>query len=494
MKKIKLKWLVFSIILLIFILTYCTIQVDKHQNKNDFHWYYKNIELVQDKTLGKNIYKIYKSTEISNYNLNYHQAISKKINNLRTKSTEDYLIIYNPYSTNDLSFNIYFKKDLAIKNISYQITAKNTKKFEQNLAVNKTNSYQIIGLIPNTLNKITIKLLMNNQEKKITFNLDLTNIEILSSTKLKTISNQSKKELSEGLYLLQISDNDNLNYLSLYDNNGVIRGYTLVDTKTKVIFNNNSIYYMLTKNKLAKMNNLGEITEIYQTGKYQIMAFDFDKNGNILLVASKNQQLYLIRIDINTRKISNLLNLTDLLGPNFKIDSFILQDDFLLLNDTNTIIKIINISTTPEITYLISKDKIKDFQETYYLNKATDFELYDNIISPNYKKSTTPNEYFLIFLNSSNLTKFPTSEKSSLQTYLVNEERKTYTLKDEVLLDYNASAVKILSSTNYLIANNKSSFIEFDTDYTSLMKFILPNQNTTINDISKYTFNNFYFN
>ena len=45
MKKIKLKWLVFSIILLIFILTYCTIQVDKHQNKNDFHWYYKNIEL-----------------------------------------------------------------------------------------------------------------------------------------------------------------------------------------------------------------------------------------------------------------------------------------------------------------------------------------------------------------------------------------------------------------------------------------------------------------
>ena len=89
----------------------------------DIDWLRGNIELVKDSSMGKNIYKIYKNDNISIFNLKYQQIVKEKIEELFSTS-ENHLIVYNPYGTNKLSFNIYFS-EVIDDSIEYTVSVDN---------------------------------------------------------------------------------------------------------------------------------------------------------------------------------------------------------------------------------------------------------------------------------------------------------------------------------------------------------------------------------
>ena len=142
-------------ILIIILITYFSYTNKKELAKGtkDIDWISENVELVKDKSLGKNIYKVYKNSDISIYNLKYQKVITKKIKALFQNSKDEILIIYNPYGTNFLSVNVLFK-DNSFEQLKYEITSKSQTFSRKITSKNKNNMYELIGLYPGESNKI----------------------------------------------------------------------------------------------------------------------------------------------------------------------------------------------------------------------------------------------------------------------------------------------------------------------------------------------------
>ena len=180
-------------------------------------------------------------------------------------------MIYNPYSTNTNSINLYFNTDTE-EELSYKIEVDGFSSFERTLKntgednYTKTHSYQLIGFIMGYNNKLILTLKnKNNEEKSYTYNLNFKNYKIDTDTKLK-IEEDNKEELSDGLFAILGDSREDQDYIHLVDNDGIVRseipiiGYRAVN----LLFNNNKMYFSISERKLASMNNLGKIEKIYK--------------------------------------------------------------------------------------------------------------------------------------------------------------------------------------------------------------------------------------
>ena len=129
----------------------------RKRNINDENWLNKNIKIVYNEKLGKNIMSIKTKDYVNIFSEKYQKIVDNKINELIRKNNytlDNPLLIYNPYGTNTLSINIYFNTDSNVK-VSYNISAndKNIKDYSNTLynedGFSKNHEYQIIGLIKN---------------------------------------------------------------------------------------------------------------------------------------------------------------------------------------------------------------------------------------------------------------------------------------------------------------------------------------------------------
>ena len=126
MKKTTIKKIIIisSIILFICLVSLLAFFISKNyvqSNLNNKDWLRRNVTIIKDKSLGNNIYSVTKNKNISIYKLEYQQTVREKINELLSDLKDDYLIIYNPYGTNKLSVNIYFKNTSDFENLNYTI-------------------------------------------------------------------------------------------------------------------------------------------------------------------------------------------------------------------------------------------------------------------------------------------------------------------------------------------------------------------------------------
>ena len=92
------------------------------------------------------------------YSTDYSNAVKENIDNLKNKkdyTEDDMLIIHDPYGTNNLSLYVYFKTDKVVQ-VSYTIQANDTSDFNETVekSMKKTHEFTVIGLIPNTTNKL----------------------------------------------------------------------------------------------------------------------------------------------------------------------------------------------------------------------------------------------------------------------------------------------------------------------------------------------------
>lgn len=238
-----------------------------------------------------------KDKHITTYNTLFQEEIDNKINNLlktNNYTIDNPLMIYNPYSTNTNSINLYFNTDTE-EELSYKIEVDGFNTFERTLKntgednYTKTHSYQLIGFIMGYNNKLTLTL--KNKD--------------------------NKEELSDGLFAILGDSREGQDYIHLVDNDGIVRseipiiGYRTVN----LLFNNNKMYFSISERKLASMNNLGKIEKIYKLGKHKLhhdYTFD-DKKENLLILSSDTEddscEDEIIKLNLETGEITDSFKL-----------------------------------------------------------------------------------------------------------------------------------------------------------------------------------------
>ncbi len=537
----------FLIIIIAFVLVETLDILNKQKlkaNLKNESWLRNNVAITKDESLGDNIYKVIKNENITIYNVKFQKIVDEKID-LFTRDNDDIIVIYNPYGTNNLSVNVYFK-DEDIKEVKYKIKTdkQNIKDFERTLVNNDNSSYELIGLFPGYNNEVIVtKTLNDGSRKDYTFNVDLSNIKTYAETKLKTENGTSKESLTDGLYSMLGNDSDDKDYLALYDNDGVIRSeIPIIGYRAHaILFNEDKMYFSISQTKIAEMNNLGRITKIYKTGDYQLHHdYTFDKDGNLLVLANntkkETEEDTIIKIDKKTGKVTELLDFEDIFKDyvdTCTLDTKSARDegedglDWLHLNsieyvdgdvivssrETSSIIKISNIEDKPKLEYILSNDKFwqeTDFEDYVYQKKG-DFLIHAGQHSVRYSK-INEDEYYLTFFNnnygvSNSQPDFDYStlgiknnnpfkgDKSYYYVYKVSEKDKTFELVSSFDLEYSGIVSSVQNIGDNIVTDSGTAgvFAEYDKDYNLIRKYKAKMNKYMVYRVLKYDFNNFWF-
>lgn len=559
-KKIfKILGLIIAIIIFTFFIGFIGYKIyDNIHTKNlsNKTWLKKHVDIKEDKKLGTNIYSVSKSRDIDIYTQNYQRVIQEKIDELLRQEIDlddNIIILYNPYGTNLLSFNIYFSYAEDVE-ITYKISVnkKNIPDFTRKLNTTSDNhkdnfyQYQLVGFVPGYINTLQLEIKAKDGtiiKKKI--KLDLTDIDCNSQTKLKVTNGVSNKELSDGLYAILGNDSDYQDYVSLYDNDGILRSeIPIIGYRAHaILFRNNKMYFSISQTKIAEVNNLGMVKQVYRTGKYQLHHdYTFDNDGNLLVLANNTKKSTeedcIIKIDLNTKKVEELIDFEDIFSSYVEtctLDTKSTRDegedglDWLHLNsieyvdgsvilssrETSSIIKVSNIEKKPKLEYILSDKKIwenTDFKD-YVYDKTGDFKIHAGQHSVRYQESDDSNIYYLTFYNNNygkansqpsfdyntigiNNDNAFEGDKSYYYVYKVDEKAKTFELVDsfDVLYSGIVSSVLKMDNGNIVIdSGTKGIFFEYDSDHELIRKFRINLNKYMVYRVLKYDFNNFLF-
>lgn len=557
LKKNKKK-ILYSSPLIILLVPFGILALNKYNatinnNLNNKNWIKNNTSIIKT-NINEYTYSTMKDKHITTYNTLFQEEIDNKINNLlktNNYTIENPLMIYNPYSTNTNSINLYFNTDTE-EELSYKIEVDGFSSFERTLKntgednYTKTHSYQLIGFIMGYNNKLTLTLKnKDNEEKSYTYNLNFKNYKIDTDTKLK-IEEDNKEELSDGLFAILGDSREDQDYIHLVDNDGIVRseipiiGYRAVN----LLFNNNKMYFSISERKLASMNNLGKIEKIYKLGKHKLhhdYAFD-DKKENLLILSSDTEddscEDEIIKLNLDSGKITDSFKLEEVfkdLRENayynkdevakevesvgvdwmhintinyFKEDTVILSS-----RETSSIIKIKNIFDNPEIVYILGDESFyKDFDEKKYLyDKIGNFTNSGGQHTVTYIETNEEGVYYLSMFNNNigisttepnfncksiglNYSSPKDNGKSYYYKYKIDENNETYELIESFEVPFSAYMGSTQEYSNNIIVNSaqQCTFQETNQDGNIKKKFKF-NCKSSIYRVFKYNFNNFYF-
>ena len=245
------------------------------------------------------------------------------------------------------------------------------------------HEFQVIGLIPDMENTVTFFLTREDgstDTREIVYEMgDLLGTE---EVMLDTDMEGEAEELEDGLYAILGNDSDGLDFMYYYDNQGVLRGeIPIIGYRShRLLFDEDSMYFSISETKMAQMNRLGQVTNVYDLGNYKLHHdYVFDDNGNMLILATDTTQDsvedIVLRLDVNSGSVTEVLDLGDLFGS-FKEECQKNSDgelDWMHINtiqwmgngsvllssrETSSIIKIDSLYDKPLISYIISDKSV----------------------------------------------------------------------------------------------------------------------------------------
>ena len=385
----------------------------------DKEWVYDNTLITHNNSYGEDIFSISKHKMIDVYNMNYQDAVDKRINEIVDDSyTLDYpLVIYNPYGTNNLGVNVYFETEEEME-ISYVISVGDEKIPNYSNTLNndvsgnytKEHAYQIIGLVPGYKNIIDlVGKTKDGKEVSSTIFFDATKVKVNSDVLVKTVEGRSTEDMEDGLFVLFGLDkafNAN-NYI--YDNNGVLRADLVIENyrSDRIEFIDGKLYYSYNNDGIGVINRLGKIEKKYLLDGYEMhhdYVYDKENNKFLILVNSdkekdKTIEDLIISLDLETGEIKEIVNMKDLMPDIYKeakmpesgvntyggtgldwihLNSLSIVDNGEIVvsgRELSSIISIKNIYSDPEIKYIITDEDV--FEDTKYedlvLEKSGDF-------------------------------------------------------------------------------------------------------------------------
>lgn len=521
---------------------------------NDEDWLSENIKISKDKSLGKNIYAVSGPSEVSAYDMIYQEVIQDKLDVLMEDeyTFEKPLIVYNAYGTNILGVNLYFTvSEDATVSYNIHVDDKDINDFSRDLANNgdeRNHSYQLIGFVPGEVNEVSLTLKDEDGEEVATkeFTVDLSDIEYNAQKKLKVKEGESKEELTDGLYTMLGNDSDGQDYLAIYDNDGILRmeseivGYRV----HRILFKDNKMYYSISQTKIAEVNPLGQVSEIYRTGHYDLHHdYQFDEDGNLVVLANNTkkdtEEDCIIKIDLDTKAVTELIDFEDMFSSyvdTCTLDTTSARDegedglDWLHLNslvwldggdvilssrETSSILRVNNIEEDPELVYLLADERIWEDTEfsKYVYEKEGDFKIHAGQHSLNYEETDEDGVYYLTFFDNNygkanSQPKFDYSKlgiendnsfkgtESYYYVYKVDENKETFELVDSFAVPYSGivSSVQPMDNGNVVVDSGVAGiFGEYDEDHKLIKQFTAKLNKYMVYRVFKYTFNNFWF-
>jgi len=523
---------------------------------NDEDWLADNVSITKNDTLGENIYSVNRPVAVEVFDMVYQDVVQDKLDVLLE---DDYtfdnpLMIYNLYGTNTLGLNLYFSTEEEAQ-LSYTIHVDDNDiaDFSRTLSngedgnVTTSHAYQIIGLIPGEVNEVSLVLENEDGEeidsKEIT--VDLTDVSVNAQKKLTVEDGDSKQELTNGLYSMLGNDSDDQDYLALYDNDGILRMETeIIGYRAhRILFKDNKMYYSVSQTRIAEVNPLGQVTEIYRTGHYQLHHdYVFDNDGNLIVLANNTEKNTeedcIIKIDLDTKAVTEVIDFEDMFksyvdtctldttgsrdeGEDgldwLHINSIVWLDGDVLLSsrETSSIIRVNNIEDNPELVYFLSNDqfwKDTEFSDYVYEQKG-DFKIHAGQHSLNYEESDEDGVYYITFFDnnygrSNSQPEFDYStvgidndnafegDESYYYVYRVDENEETFELVDSFDVTYSGivSSVQPMSNGNVIVDSGTAGvFAEYDEDHNLIRRFTAKLNKYMVYRVFKYTFNDFWF-
>ena len=523
---------------------------------NDEDWLADNVSITKNDTLGENIYSVNRPVAVEVFDMVYQDVVQDKLDVLLE---DDYtfdnpLMIYNLYGTNTLGLNLYFSTEEEAQ-LSYTIHVDDNDiaDFSRTLSngedgnVTTSHAYQIIGLIPGEVNEVSLVLENEDGEeidsKEIT--VDLTDVSVNAQKKLTVEDGDSKQELTNGLYSMLGNDSDDQDYLALYDNDGILRMETeIIGYRAhRILFKDNKMYYSVSQTRIAEVNPLGQVTEIYRTGHYQLHHdYVFDNDGNLIVLANNTEKNTeedcIIKIDLDTKAVTEVIDFEDMFksyvdtctldttgsrdeGEDgldwLHINSIVWLDGDVLLSsrETSSIIRVNNIEDNPELVYFLSNDqfwKDTEFSDYVYEQKG-DFKIHAGQHSLNYEESDEDGVYYITFFDnnygrSNSQPEFDYStvgidndnafegDESYYYVYRVDENEETFELVDSFDVTYSGivSSVQPMSNGNVIVDSGTAGvFAEYDEDHKLIRRFTAKLNKYMVYRVFKYTFNDFWF-
>lgn len=460
--------------------------------------------------------------------------------------TQDHpLLLYNPFGTNTLSMYTYFTTAKEAK-LSYTIHVEDSAiaDFHQSLssAYETTFEYQLLGLIADEENTITLHLeYKDGTTKDIVETFTCPSLSGTEDVQLTKTAGTSTEEVSDGLYVILGNDSSDADFMYYYDNDGVLRGEVPIKgyRSHRLLFANDRMYFSISETEIAEMDRLGQITHVYDLGKYKLHHdYVFDDDGNMLILTSdatkQTVEDMIIRLHTDTGAVDLVCDLGDLF-PSYKADITAankdddeldwmhintiqwLGDEQILISsrETSTMIKIDHLYSSPRIAYMIGEASYwKDTEyEDLLLTKEGSFTSQTGQHSITYvdDPSLPDGQYYLYLFNnnfgfsSSNTTydwsqlSVPTKVEdknahSLYYQYLVDEKAGTYTLTDSFQVPFSpyVSSVQNTASTTIVDSGMAFTFGEYDKDHKLIQSFQMEGEKY-IYRVYKYTFDDFYF-
>lgn len=524
---------------------------------NDEDWLADNVKISKDSTLGKNIYSVSKPTEVEIFDMVYQEVIQDKLDVLLEDeyTFENPLMIYNPYGTNTLGLNIYFSTDEVAKvRYTIHVDDKDIEDFSRTLSngeednVTTNHQYQLIGFIAGEKNDVVLELLDRDGEKIATkeFTVDLSDVSVNAQEKLDVEDGDSKEELTNGLYAMLGNDSDDQDYLALYDNDGILRMETeIIGYRAhRILFRNGKMYYSVSQTRIAEVNPLGQVTDIYRTGHYYLHHdYVFDDDGNLIVLANNTkkdtEEDCIIKIDLDTKAVTEVIDFEDMFSSyveTCELDDSNFRDegedglDWLHLNsivwleggdvilssrETSSIMRVNNIESDPELVYLLADKSIWEGTEfeSYVYDKEGDFKIQAGQHCLNYEATDEDGVYYLTFFDNNygksnsqpdfdfskmgieNQKPFEGTE-SYYYVYRVDENEKTFELVDSFDVPYSGivSSVQPMDNGNVIVDSGTAGiFGEYDEDHKLIRQYTAKLNKYMVYRVFKYTFNNFWF-
>lgn len=447
------------------------------------------------------------------YNVDYSSKVKDNLDSLKKEGDYDEanpLIVHNPYGTNTTSLYVYFKSSKALKT-SYTIHAEGVSDYSQTIESTQTkeHEFQIIGLIPNTDNTITLSMVdKKGNEVTYTFTYNFGSLlgdekVQLSQTSQSQLLTTDTSQLSNGLYTILGNDSDGLDFMYYYDSNGVLRGEVPIRgyRSHRILFKNGLMYYSISEHKIAAVDSLGQVQKMISTGDYQLHHdYAFDNDNNLLVLASKEiegdyensrSEDLILKIDLDTQEITGTLDLGDVF-KNYKKQTTVpesdknsegvygldwmhinsiqcLDDDSIIISsrETSTIIKLSDVFDNTKIDYLIGEQSFWD--NTKYANKVLtkegDFASATGQHSVTYEKDDSlPDGQYYLYMFNNNFSVSQTNPTYDWSQIVGSNHKNNFAMTKEEVANAHSCYYKYLVDEK---AGTYSLVKSFDVPYSS---------------------------
>lgn len=515
-------------------------------------WYEQKTETKEAETkteeqeeLSKEIQEIYTES--------YQDEVEERLE--YAKQTGDYtedamLIEPNPYGTNTLSLYVYFETEEPAE-VSYCVSVKDDDitDFEEvpsgEDVYGTEHEFQVIGLVPGEKNTVTFTITGENGEvKTCEYKYNMGSLLGKEEVRLqKSAVDDGTRKLSSGLYVILGNDSDEQDFMYYYDNNGIIRGeIPLIGYRShRLLFQDGLMYYSISETKIAAVNQLGKVEQIFDTGQYELHHdYVFDDDGNLLVLATDTQsdtvEDQVIRINTATGEVDCVLDLGDLFGEYketcvensdgdldwMHINTIQwLGDGSVLLSsrETSSIIKVTDLYTAPKTAYIIGEESF--WEGTGYEGLLLEKDESEGEFSGTggqhsityVKDSSMPDGVYELYMFNNNMgvsetnpeydwtqipgieTSVTEGETSYYYKYRVDENNGTYTLVKSFEVPFSAyvSSAQEYGGNIIIDSGMQGLFGEYDEDGDLLVQFKMELAKAYIYRVYKYDFSDYYF-